>query len=331
MRYLELESVPMHTPPKPRGPSSFDAFLRIAQRGVPFTAVGGRAFMRVPAQSFGGYRTLSIRSRAFRQWFFDQSLSGYETIPTAHAFSAILHYLEAQAARDPNACNIRVPYRVDCRGISHTPEKILLDLANPAGEFVQITAESWRVGVPSGSGEGVPFETSPSTCSLPAPQPAGDPDPPTASPLDTLRSTLNPNPPNSHILRHNALRPGPCCGAAWQANATRFSTIGNAAEVVGQTPWSARDAFVPHLEQMGSAACRVRAGRRGRRPRSRGTAPRFMQAPSTGKTSGIGLASCARPGGYASLRAQLAGWKPAGPRGYPCQPAPHERNTSTQS
>src|SRR5665811_562312 len=34
-------------------------------------------------------------------------------------------------------------------------------------------------------------------------------------------------------------------------------------------------------------------GRRGRRPRSRGTAPRFMQAPSTGKTSGIGLASCA--------------------------------------
>src|ERR1035437_3940674 len=104
MRYLELESVPMHTPPKPRGPSGFDAFLRIAQRGVPFTSVGGRAFMRVPAQSFGGYRPLSIRSRAFRQWFFDQSFSGYETIPTAHAFSAILHYLEAQAARDPNAC-----------------------------------------------------------------------------------------------------------------------------------------------------------------------------------------------------------------------------------
>ena len=226
MRYLELESVPMHTPPKPRGPSGFDAFLRIAQRGVPFTAVGGRAFMRVPAQSFGGYRTLSIRSRAFRQWFFDQSFSGYETIPTAHAFSAILHYLEAQAARDPNACNIRVPYRVDSRGISHTPEKILLDLANPAGEFVEITPESWRVGVPSGSGEGVPFETSPSTCSLSAPQPAGHLDPPTDSPLDTLRSTLNPNPPNSHILRHNALRPGPCCGAAWQAvrdpEGTRF-------------------------------------------------------------------------------------------------------------
>src|ERR1035437_1729096 len=217
MRYLELESVPMHTPPKPRGPSGFDAFLRIAQRGVPFTAVGGRAFLRVPAQSFGGYRTLSIPSRAFRQWVFDQSFSAYDTIPTAHAFSAILHYLEAQAARDPSACNIRVPYRVDSRGISHTPEKSLLDLANPAGEFVEITPESWRVGVPSGSGEGVPFETSPSTCSLPAPQFAGDLDPPTDSPLDTLRSTLNPNPPASRSLRHNALHPGRRCGAGGPA------------------------------------------------------------------------------------------------------------------
>src|ERR1035437_8377262 len=78
-------------------------------------------------------------------------------------------------------CNIRVPYRVDSRGISHTPEKNLLDLANPAGEFVEITPESWRVGVPSGSGEGVPFETSPPTCSLSAPQPAGHLDPPTDS------------------------------------------------------------------------------------------------------------------------------------------------------
>src|ERR1017187_8095563 len=35
----------MHAPPKPRGPAGFDAFLRIAQRGVPFTTV--------PAQSLG--------------------------------------------------------------------------------------------------------------------------------------------------------------------------------------------------------------------------------------------------------------------------------------
>ena len=98
MLFLELESVLMRTPPNPPGPSGFQSFLRIARRGTPFTSVDGRAFMTVPAQS-AGYRTLSIRSRAFRQWFFDQSLSEYETIPTARAFSAILHYLEAQAAR----------------------------------------------------------------------------------------------------------------------------------------------------------------------------------------------------------------------------------------
>src|ERR1035438_6347604 len=135
MLYLELESVLTRTPPNPPGPSGFQSFLPIARRGVPFTSIDGRAFMTVPAQS-SGYRTLPIRSRAFRQWFFDQSLSDYETIPTACAFSAILHYLEAQAARDPGTCKIRVPYRIDSRGFSPTPERILLDLANSHGQFV---------------------------------------------------------------------------------------------------------------------------------------------------------------------------------------------------
>src|ERR1039457_3622760 len=117
MLYLELESVLTRTPPNPPSPSGFDAFLRIAERGVPFTAVGGRAFLTVPALSFGGYHTLPIRSRAFRQWFFNQSFSAYDTIPTAHAFNAILHHLEAQAARDPHRCGIRVP-----RSEEHTSE-----------------------------------------------------------------------------------------------------------------------------------------------------------------------------------------------------------------
>ena len=148
----------MHTLPKPRSPrapSGFDAFLRIAHRGVPFTAVDGRAFMTVPALS-SGYHTFPIRSRAFRRWFFDQCLSDYDTIPTAQAFTAILRYLEAQAARDPNTCGIRVPYRIDFRGSSPTPEKIILDPANSEGEFVEITPDGWHVT----SAEGVPFETS---------------------------------------------------------------------------------------------------------------------------------------------------------------------------
>src|ERR1039458_1612082 len=196
MLFLELESVLMRTPPNPPGPSGFQSFLRIARRGTPFTSVDGRAFMTVPAQS-AGYRTLSIRSRAFRHWFFDQSLSAYENSATPRALSAILHYLEAQAACDPKTCKIRIPYRIDSRGLSPTPERILLDLANSHGQFVDITPVGWTVT----SGEGIPFETSASAQSLPAPEPAGhsdpSPDPPTRSPLDTLRSTLNLGAPNS--------------------------------------------------------------------------------------------------------------------------------------
>src|ERR1035441_7673734 len=66
-----------------------------------------------------------------------------------------------------------------------------------------------------------------------------------------------------------------------------FPPMGNAAGVVGQPPWSARDAPVPHLEQRGQhlAACEQADGGvvpRGD-PRSGGTAPRSMQSASTGK------------------------------------------------
>ncbi len=140
---------------------------------------------------------MPLRSRAFRQWFFANCASEFETVPSAHAFNAILYHLEAQAAREPDRCNIRVPYRIDSRGLSSTPEKILLDLANSDSEFVEITPAGWTVT----SGDGVPFETSFSTQSLPHPEPAGEPDPaadpPVDSPLDTLRSTLNLGAPNS--------------------------------------------------------------------------------------------------------------------------------------
>src|ERR1035441_7877493 len=96
MLYVELETILVRTPPNPRGPSGFHALLAIAERGTPFTALGGRAFISVPAQS-GGHLTFPIRSRAFRQWVFDQCFSLYDTIPTTHAFNAILHHLEAPA------------------------------------------------------------------------------------------------------------------------------------------------------------------------------------------------------------------------------------------
>src|ERR1022692_4512149 len=51
-----------------------------------------------------------------------------------------------------------------------------------------------------------------------------------------------------------------------------FPNIGNAAEFVGQTPWSAPWSALEEPRLSTTAT-----GRRGRRPRSRGTAPRLMQ------------------------------------------------------
>src|ERR1022692_144149 len=53
-----------------------------------------------------------------------------------------------------------------------------------------------------------------------------------------------------------------------------FPNIGNAAEFVGQTPWSAPWSALEEPRLSTTAT-----GRRGRRPRSRGTAPRIMKAP----------------------------------------------------
>ena len=83
----------------------FESFLGIAQSGHAFTAVGGRAFITLPAQ-FPGHVTLAVRSRAFRHWFFDRCYSACDSIPSAQSFAAILHHLEARAARDPENCKI---------------------------------------------------------------------------------------------------------------------------------------------------------------------------------------------------------------------------------
>ena len=203
------------TSPRPHGPTGFSSFDLILRRTAPFTSDDGRAFARVSAASPHGYRTLPVRSRAFREWFFAQSYAEYETIPTAHAFSAILYHLEAQAAADPQTRGIRVPRRVDSRSRGSAVETILLDLANFEGQFVEISAAGWNVT----AREGAPFETSRPTGSLPNPEPApplapaaeiGPPD----GPLQILRSTLNLGPPNGPAWLRcfawllNTLRPG---------------------------------------------------------------------------------------------------------------------------
>ena len=123
-------------------------FFSIARRGIPFLSDGGRAFITLPAQSLGCH-TLPIRSRAFRHWFYDQCFSAYDAIPSAHAFSNILHHLEAQAARDPDRCGIRVPFRVDCRGVFPKPKKFSSTSPTPMASSSKLPP--WLVPTPGGA------------------------------------------------------------------------------------------------------------------------------------------------------------------------------------
>jgi hypothetical protein len=179
----------MHRPPKPRGPAAFDALLPIADRTLPFQASDGRGFVRLRADSFGGFLYYPVRSRLFREWFDASAFADYTVIPTTRAFSDICRHLEAQGSRDPGTRGVPVFRRVASTGEPEAP-LIRIDLSNSDGEFIEVSSTGWRVA----KGPGTAFETSCATRPLPAPEkPAGD-DP---DPFDFLRSLFHLGAPDS--------------------------------------------------------------------------------------------------------------------------------------
>jgi hypothetical protein len=165
-----------------RSASSLPYLLRIAGRGIPFTASDGQAFVRLAEPFSGGFYILPLRSPAFRHWFFFQCFSEYDSVPGSDAFQAVLNHLEAQAHHAGDNQRLAVWRRVGARGSDPLPREILLDLADPDRRFVTISAERWDTS----AGENALFQTSRSTVSLPAPVLA-DPGPALAA----LRSCLN--------------------------------------------------------------------------------------------------------------------------------------------
>ncbi|HYW41234.1 MAG TPA: hypothetical protein VE959_00160 [Bryobacteraceae bacterium] len=172
----------MRQPAQPHN-RSIAPLLPIARQGIPFTAADGQAFVRLPVVSSGGFFFLPVRSRAYRDWFFQQFFALYDTLPTPQAFYAILNHLEAQAAGDELNQRLTVSRRVGSRVPSYIPKQILLDLANPERQFVDISPDGWTVA----AGTHALLETSRSTNRIPTPVPSNDP----ATDLETLRSCLN--------------------------------------------------------------------------------------------------------------------------------------------
>ena len=164
-------------------PDPFAPLLAIARRGFPFTAPDGQAFVRLHAPSLHGFYILPVRSRAYREWFFHEFYSQYDTLPGSRSFHTLLNHLEAEANHEDQNQRLAVWHRVGCRyaaGIA--PTQILLNLANPQCEFVEISPAGWNVT----AGAGALFQTSRSARPIPAPAPTSAP-----GALETLRSFLS--------------------------------------------------------------------------------------------------------------------------------------------
>ena len=186
-------------------PDPFAPLLAIARRGFPFTAPDGQAFVRLHAPSLHGFYILPVRSRAYREWFFHEFYSQYDTLPGSRSFHTLLNHLEAEANHEDQNQRLAVWHRVGCRyaavlpdqadtvsgpcpptpGPRHAgivPTQILLNLANPQCEFVEISPTGWTTT----AGADALFQTSRSARPLPAPAATSTP-----GALETLRSFLN--------------------------------------------------------------------------------------------------------------------------------------------
>lgn len=119
------------------------ALLRHARSATPFISKDGQPCASVPG-SIDSRHIHAIRSAAFRDWLTNEFYSEFEVPPSLSAFRAVLRTLEARA-RYGDFPPQKLDHRLGCEGDPLTPSKIILDLANSAGEVVEIDSHGWRI------------------------------------------------------------------------------------------------------------------------------------------------------------------------------------------
>jgi len=119
------------------------ALLYHARAATPFFSQGGEPCASIPS-SVDSRRVLPLRSADFRDWLTANYYAEYETAPSSVALRAALRTLEARAQAGSAAAQ-KVDTRVSFEGDPFAPSKIFLDLANEAGEILEITSQGWRV------------------------------------------------------------------------------------------------------------------------------------------------------------------------------------------
>jgi len=191
-------------------PFNLARLLQITHGCIPFIGDAGQVFITLPEPKG---RILPIRSPEFRNWFYYRAIAHHETIPSPYAFRAILNCLEARASEHTEGTGLPVFDRVGGFTEHLILRRIILNLANSHGEYVEITSTGWKTIATVLDR----FQTSPTTCSLPhpdpprfpvpapepvdpnapkpwTPDPAPDPlapEPQSLPPLEVLRSILN--------------------------------------------------------------------------------------------------------------------------------------------
>jgi energy-coupling factor transporter ATP-binding protein EcfA2 len=126
-----------------RVPEHPPLLLKLARQASPFCSKDGQACASFPAST--EHRTVApLRSALFRDWLTAIFYKEYATAPSPLAFRTVLRTLEAQA-RFGDFPNQSVSRRIAFEGDPFFPSKIILDLANPAGEVLEITSRDWRI------------------------------------------------------------------------------------------------------------------------------------------------------------------------------------------
>jgi hypothetical protein len=119
-----------------------DILLNYAATATPFVSSTGQAFLSLPLDAFS-QQVCSVYSPRIRDWLIAAFYRDHHQPPSPYALRQTIRTLAARA--NCSGTSRSVERRVAARGNPHHPDAILLDLANPHGEIVEITSDGWHV------------------------------------------------------------------------------------------------------------------------------------------------------------------------------------------
>jgi len=174
----------MSQPPIPL--SSFHRLWDLASGIRPFSTPEGQAFAQIGA-GLDAARSLPLHSSAFRDHLLNLHLSHESYPPSGYALRRVIRDLEGQSR---NEASHEGPTPVHHR-IAPSGRSIVLDMANPQGQVIEITAAGYEIKL----NRPFPFRQTSGQLPLPTPAPA------TPEPFAELQSLLRLNSQNFQKVR----------------------------------------------------------------------------------------------------------------------------------